>query len=145
MIIQRWNALLLISFVGLVPTVAIAQTNQSQTHSVCSPNLSESNNNSMTVEGNCSQTNYEINNQYMNNSPCSIQAVNSPNIAINDWICTIPNVYVQDSNPDIEWRREGRGATELPLYRITETRGEGRNATEEPASSIKKPSGRRVP
>lgn len=62
MTIQRWNTLLLISFVGLVPTVAIAQTTQSQTHSVCSPNLNESDNNSVMIAGNCSQT--IVNNVY---------------------------------------------------------------------------------
>ena len=62
MIIQRWNALLLSSFVSLIPTVAIAQTNQSQTHSVCSFNLNGSDSNSVTVGGDCSQT--IVNNVY---------------------------------------------------------------------------------
>lgn len=62
MLFRRWNMLLLSSFVVLIPSVTLAQTNQSQTQSVCSPNLNGSDNNSVTVEGDCSQT--IINNIY---------------------------------------------------------------------------------
>lgn len=78
----------------------------------------------------------------MENSPCSIQAMNSPGIVIDDWICPIPDVYIREQN---ERRRVGRGVTELPLYRITEVRSEGRSASEETLQSITQLTGRRIP
>lgn len=62
MTIKKWNVLLLSSFVCLIPAAVNAQTTQSQSQSVCSPNLNESNNNAMTIGGDCSQT--IVNNTY---------------------------------------------------------------------------------
>ena len=63
MTIRRWSMLLLGSFLGLMPSVAVAQATQSQTSSSCSPNLHESNNNSITIGGDCRQ-NVVVNNTY---------------------------------------------------------------------------------
>lgn len=86
--------------------------------------------------------------QYMVNSPCSTQVMNSPNAYINR-PCTA-HVYVegvdgvtsigQDSLPT----RIGRMATEQPVYSITETQREGRMPTEQEISPIVPLSGRVV-
>lgn len=88
-------------------------------------------------------------NQYIVNSPCSTQVMNSPNTYINR-PCTA-HVYVEGGN-DVTFinhqnsipARVGRMATEQPVYSITETQREGRMPTEQELSPIVSLSGRVV-
>lgn len=105
--IQRWDVLLLSGFFCLIPTVAIAQTSQSQTQSACSPNLNESNDNQITI-GNCSQT--HITNIY--NAP-----VHNYGSEQRSGVTESSNLQ----NPD----KTGRILAEQPIYRISEAQSEG--------------------
>ena len=108
MVRGRWNILLLSSCIIVIPTVAVAQTSQNQAHTVCSLNSNESNNNQMTVEGDCNQTN--ITNIY--NGPVYTSVPEQRNGVVEENNLQRPTSI-------------GRMPTEQPVYRISDTQSEG--------------------